>query len=568
MINYKQKIAEYISSEYKEISLEKIYNNLEIPPDNNLGDYALPCFKLSPILKKSPEDISINLASTLSSNEYIKEIKSQGPYLNFFIKNDLLIKTVLEEIIEKKDKFGSKNIGENENIVVDFSSPNIAKPFHVGHLRSTVIGNSLYNIYEFLGYNCIGINHLGDWGTQFGKLIYAFKEWGDKELIKEEPIDHLLNLYVKFHEKAEEKPELENEGRKWFKKLEEGNQKARELWENFVELSLKEFSKIYDLLGIEFDEQTGESFYNDKMDKVVELLKEKNLLKSSEGAKIVDLEEYDMPPCLIKKQDGATTYATRDLAAAIYRNDKYNFEKALYVTDYSQKLHFSQWMKVIELMEYEWADKLEHIPFGRVSSADGSLKTRKGNVILLEDLIEKAITKVKNIISEKNPQLQNKNKIAEKIAIGAIIYNDLSRSKIKDIVFDWDEMLDFEGETGPYVQYTYTRINSVLEKADFEASNPKLNNYSILEQKEIIKLIKLLYKFPDKIVKAKQNNEPSIITGNITNIAKAYNKFYHEYQIISDNEKEQKARLVLSYTVKKVLEIGLDLLGIETLEEM
>ncbi|MFW5998366.1 MAG: arginine--tRNA ligase [Halanaerobiaceae bacterium] len=567
MINFKQKIAELLSNSIDEISSDEINDAIEIPPEKEMGDYAFPCFKLAPILKQSPVQIAEKLAKSLQKqSQYIKEIKNEGPYLNFYININILTKTVLEEIKNKGNKFGASDMGKNKNIVIDFSSPNVAKPFHVGHLRSTVIGNALYNIYSFLGYNCTGINHLGDWGTQFGKLIYAYKNWGKEKLINEDPINHLFDLYVKFHKKAEENPELEDKGRKWFKKLEEGNKEAHKIWKNFVDLSMEEFKKIYQQLNIEFDYYTGESFYNDKMEQIVEKIREKNLLKNSEGAKIVDLEEYDMPPCMIQKKDGATTYATRDLAAAFYRKEKFNFDKALYVTDYSQKLHFSQWIKVIELMGFDWAKNIEHIPFGRVSSKDGSLKTRKGNVILLKDLINKTVKKVKEIISEKNPDLENKNIVSKKIAVGAIIYNDLSRSKIKDIVFDWDSMLDFEGESGPYVQYTFTRINSVLEKSEFNIET--INDYSLLSQEETIAIIKLLYEFPDIIKNAKDNNEPSILTRHMTELAKAFNKFYHEYPILIDNENLQKARLLLCYAVKEVLSISLDLLGIEKLKEM
>lgn len=567
MIDFKEKLADLITKKYTELDYNEIIDLIEIPPQDDLGDYALPCFKFAQIFRKAPQLIAEELASNIPDNQYFEKIENTGPYVNFYTDRKILIQHVLEEILDKGNNYGSLNLGQGKNVVIDYSSPNIAKPFHVGHLRSTVIGNSLYKIYEFMGYNCIGINHLGDWGTQFGKMIAAYKKWGNEQEIKENPIDSLLKLYVKFHEEAEKYPTLEDEGRAWFKKLEDGDKEASRLWEWFVKLSLEEFNKIYNLLNVHFDHFTGESFYNDKMDKVVEILKEKDLLEKSQGAYVVDLEEYDMPPCLILKSDGATLYPTRDIAAAIYRKETYSFSKAIYVTDYSQNLHFAQWMKVIQILGYKWADQLEHVPFGRVSSEEGALKTRKGNVILLKDLLNKAIEKVKAIIAESNPGLENKEKVAEKVGIGAIIFNDLSNSKIKDIVFNWDRMLSFEGETGPYIQYTHARACSVLNKANLDIK--KISNYSLLADEKIaIKLIKLIYNFSDAIKKSLERNEPYLVTRHIIETAKAFNKFYHEYPILVENKELQEARLLLVYAAKTVLKNGLSLLGIEAPEKM
>lgn len=566
MIDFKQRIAEIISPGITELNNEEIIDLIEIPPQEDMGDFALPCFKFARELNKAPVIIAEEICKEINKDKYFSKIVNVGPYINFFINKELLARTVLEEIYTRKEKYGSADLGKGQNVVIDYSSPNIAKPFHVGHLRSTVIGNSLYKIYEFLGYNCIGINHLGDWGTQFGKLIAAYQKWGNDEEIKKQPIQTLLKLYVKFHNEAERDPELEDEGRRWFKMLEDGDPEAKKLWQWFIKLSLEEFNKIYNLLNVKFDYNTGESFYNDKMDAVVEELKEKNLLQQSQGAFVVDLEEFDMPPCLILKSDGATLYPTRDIAAAIYRKKTFDFVKALYVTDYSQNLHFAQWMKVIELMGYDWAKQLEHVPFGRVSTEEGALKTRKGNVIFLKDLLNKSIQKVRVIIEENNPELENKDEVAEMVGVGAVIFNDLSNSKIKDIVFNWDRMLSFDGETGPYVQYTHARACSVLRKADIDIT--ALESYSELIHEEAFSIIKLLYTFPDTIIKAMERNEPSYITRHIIDIAQDFNRFYHEYPILVDDEGIKKARLLLVYAVKTVLKLGLALLGIEAPEKM
>ncbi len=566
MLNFKKEIGKLVSANFENLNEDTIIELLEIPPNYELGDYAMPCFRLAKELRKAPNVIAQEIVESIKGNELFEKIENVGPYINFFVDKKALNETVLKEVFEKKEMFGSADIGKGKNVTFDYSSPNIAKPFHVGHLRSTVIGNSLYKIYNFLGYNSIGINHLGDWGTQFGKMISAYKRWGDDEALKKEPIKTLQALYVKFHEEAEKSPELEDEGRLWFKKLENGDEEARDIWERFVELSLEEFNRIYDLLKVKFDYNTGESFYEGKMDRIVDMLREKNLLVESEGAYVVDLEKYNMPPCIILKSDGTTIYATRDITAAIYRKETYDFAKSIYITDYSQNLHFAQWMKVIELMGYDWAKDLYHAPFGRVSTEEGRLQTRKGNVILLDDLLNKAIEKVREIIEEKNPSLENKDEVAKIVGIGAIIFNDLSNGKIKDIVFNWDRMLSFEGETGPYAQYTHARANSVLRRAAHDIT-PDVD-YSLIANDEAVNIVRLLYNFQGSIISAMEKNEPSFIARHVIDIAQAFNKFYNECPIIVEDKELQKARLLIVHSVATVIKIGLGLLGIDAPQKM
>lgn len=566
MIDFKKEIGRLINKKFKNLNEDIIMELIEVPPTYDLGDYAMPCFRLAKELRKSPNIIAQDIAESIKGNDLFEKIENVGPYVNFFIDKKQLAKTVLEEVFEKKEMFGSSDLGKGRNVTFDYSAPNIAKPFHVGHLRSTVIGNSLYKIYKFLGYNSIGINHLGDWGTQFGKMISAYKRWGNDEAIKKEPIKTLQALYVKFHEEAEKNPELEDEGRLWFKKLEEGDNEARKIWRRFVDLSLEEFNRVYDLLNVKFDYNTGESFYENKMDRIVDMLREKNLLIESKGAYVVDLEKYNMPPCIILKSDGTTIYATRDITAAIYRKETFDFVKSIYITDYSQNLHFAQWMKVIELMGFDWANELEHAPFGRVSTEEGRLQTRKGNVILLDDLLNKAIEKANEIIEEKNPNLENKKETAKIVGIGAVIFNDLSNGKIKDIVFNWDRMLSFEGETGPYVQYTHARANSVLSKSEKDITSDV--DYSLLTNEEAVNVVRLLYSFQNTIIAAMEKNEPSFIARHVIDVAQAFNKFYHECPIIVDDEELQKARLLIVYAAATVIKIGLGLLGIEAPQKM
>ena len=566
MINFKEKVSELISQKVEGFEKSDIEELLEIPPNFELGDYALPCFKFAKSLRKSPNVIAEDIAKDLEGNEFFDKIENKGGYINFFVNRALLAESVLTQVIEDDKDFGRSTMGKGGNVTIDYSSPNIAKSFHVGHLRSTVIGNSLYKIYEFLGYNPIGINHLGDWGTQFGKMIYAYKAWGDDSEIEKDPIKALQTLYVKFHDQAEKDEALEDKGREWFRKLEDGDEEAKKIWKWFIDLSLEEFSRIYKLLNVDFDHYTGESFYEDKMDRVVKMIDEKGILTDSEGAKVVDLEKYDMPPCLIIKSDGSTIYATRDVTAAIYRKETFDFAKSLYVTDYAQSLHFSQFFKVIKEMGYDWADDLIHVPFGRVSTKEGKLQTRKGNVILLDELISRSIEKVKQTIEEKNPDLENKDQVAKQVGVGAIKFNDLSNGRIKDIVFDWDRMLSFEGETGPYVQYTYVRTKSVLRKANVEISADV--DYSLLADDASINVVRQLEMFPGVIVDAMEKNEPSFIASYLIDLAQSFSKFYHDCPIIIEDEELQKARILLVASVGIVIKSGLGLLGIEAPEEM
>ncbi|TCU67460.1 arginyl-tRNA synthetase [Tissierella praeacuta] len=566
MLNFREEVVNLIKSQVDVLTEEEISSLIEVPPSYDMGDYAFPVFRLAKAFRKAPPVIAEELADKFGENEYFEKIENNGPYLNFFINKGKLIEVTLNEVKEKGIKYGSSNMGNGKTVIVEYSSPNIAKPFHIGHIRTTVIGNALYKIYTFLGFDTVAINHLGDYGTQFGMLISAYKKWGNKEIIEADPINELLKLYVRFNTEAEEHEELRDEARYWFKELENGNEEALNLWEWIREISLKEFNKVYDMLNIKFDSYAGESFYSDKMPAVIKELKEKGLMKESEGAYLVDLEEYGMPPALIMKSDGSTLYTTRDIAAAFYRKKTYDFYKNIYVVASQQNLHFKAWMKVIELMGYDWAKDCVHIPFGMVSLEDGTLSTRKGRVVFLEDVLNTAIKNTLDIINERNPKLENKEEVAKQVGIGAVIFQELFNQRIKDYVFSWDRTLSFEGETGPYVQYTHARINSLLERGKFNIDDNI--NYSILNVDEEINIARLLYDFPKVVVDAMEKNEPYFITRHIVEIAKAYNKFYNSYPIITDDIEIKKARLMLSFTVKTVLKTGLDLLGIEAPERM
>lgn len=565
-MDFKYEIAVTVSKA-SGLAPEEIITYIEIPPNTDMGDFAFPCFRLAKALRKAPPAIAQEISEKMEKPEFIKEIRIQGAYINFFVDKSFFAKTVLEKVLDEKENYGTSKEGSGKNIVLDYSSPNIAKPFHVGHLRSTVIGMAIYNIYKALGYNSIGINHLGDWGTQFGKLIVAYKKWGDKEKIEEGGIKELLRIYVKFHEEAEKDPSLEDDARAYFVKMQENDEEAIKLWKWFYEISLTEFEKVYKLMGIKFDAYTGESFYNDKMDAVVNELNEKGLLKEDQGAKIVDLSEFNMPPCLIIRSDGGTLYATRDITAAIYRKNTYDFEKCLYVTALGQNLHFSQVFKVIEKMGYDWSDRLIHVPFGLVSLPEGNMSTRKGNVIFLEDLLNEAVSKTLDIINQKNPELENKEEVAKQVGIGSVIFDDLYNGRIKDIVFSWERMLNFDGETGPYVQYTHARAGSVLRKAgevDFSDTD-----YSLICDDAAVNVIKLLDTYNAKIKQAAEKYEPSVIARYLVDVSQAFNKFYHDNQILNcGDEKLMKARLLVVYAVKLVLKSGLELLGIEAPAKM
>lgn len=568
MINFKEKIAEAISKTI-DINKEELESYIEVPKDTTMGDYAFPCFRLAKELKKAPPAIANDIKEKLEvDSNYISKVEIVGGYLNFYINSNLLIEQVLKEFESKKENYGGTNIGKGKNIVIDYSSPNIAKPFHIGHLRSTVIGGALYNIYKFLGYNVTGINHLGDYGTQFGKLIEGYKRWGEEYNIEENPIDELTKIYVRINELCKEDESVLEECRNNFKKLEDGDEYCTEIWTRFRSLSLKEFQKVYDLLGSKFDSWNGEAFYSDKMQEVVEKLENTGKLVESEGARIIDLGE-DIAPCIIGKTNGSTTYATRDLAAILYRARTYDFDKALYVTSYEQVLHFKQVFEVAKLLglDEKYTNGLEHVPFGMVRLKEGKMSTREGNIIKLEDLLNEAITRALKVIEEKNPQLEDKEDVAKKVGIGAVIFNDLSNSRIKDEIFDWDTMLNFQGETGPYIQYIYVRTKSVLEKAGYV---PKFEDvdFSKLTDTQSVETIKTIYNFEDILKQVTDKNEPSILSRYLIDLAQHFSSFYNANKIITDEEGLQNARLYLTYAVGTILKTGAGLLGIEMPDRM
>lgn len=562
-MDYKKKIAELINSKVH-LEVEKIEQLIEIPPKPEMGDYAFPCFQLSKIMRKAPNMIAEDLKNELNS-EGFEKIENLGPYINFFVDKKEFSKNTIEKILKEKDDYGKSNIGEGKTVCVEYSSPNIAKPFHVGHLFTTAIGNALYKMFKAEGYNTVGINHLGDWGTQFGKLISAYKRWVDEEALEKNPIDELLRIYVKFHKEAEKDPSLEDEGRAYFKALESGDEEAHALWKRFRDLSLKEFQRVYDILGVKFDSLAGEAFYNDKMDVVIDMLKEKNLLVESNGAQVVMLEDYNMPPCIILKGDGASIYATRDLAAALYRKKTYDFYKSIYVVGTPQALHFKQVFKVLELAGKDWAKDCIHVGFGLVKFADRKLSTRNGEIVLLDDLLNQSITKTADIIKD-NESIENKEEVAKKIGVGAVIFTYLKNSREKDIVFDWNEILSTEGETGPYVQYAYARAKSILRRAENVSATV---DYSKLNSKEEFELIKTLESFNKYILLALDKLEPSILTRYVIEVAKGFNRFYNAYSVLNLEDEVLKAtRLKLVEASSQVIKNGLALLGIDVVEKM
>ena len=566
MIDFRSNVVDIISQAVHVLDRDSINELVEIPPTYDMGDYAFPTFKLAKEFRKSPNMIAEELAEKFSQSELFASIEAKGSYVNFFINREMLAKSVIEDVIEQKDRYGSSDLGGNRKVLVEFSSPNIAKPFHIGHIRTTVIGNSLAKIYDFLGFDVVKINHLGDYGTQFGMLISAYKKWGDREIIEQNPIKELLALYIKFNDEADKDETLRDEARYWFKKLENKDSEAIELWEWIRKISLKEFNRVYDLLNISFDSFTGESFYSDKMPSALEEMKQKGIVEESEGALIVDLEEYDMPPALIMKKDGSTLYTTRDVAAALYRKKHYDFYKNIYVVGSQQNLHFKAWIKIIELMGYDWARDCIHVPFGMVSLEEGTLSTRKGRVVFLEDVLNKAIESTRKIIEERNPGLEDKENVAKQIGIGAILFQELFNQRIKDYTFNWEKTLSFEGETGPYVQYTHARANSLLEKGEFKESNEI--SFAELSGEDEINIIRMIYDFPNVIISSMEKNEPFFITRQIVEIAKAFNTFYNSKQIIVENEEIKNARLSLVYATKTVIKVGLSLLGIEAPNKM
>ena len=560
----KNKIIELLSAQIDSMNAEEINGLLEIPPKAEMGDFAFPCFKLAKVFRKAPPMIAADLKEKIGCPEFLSRVEVLGGYLNFFVDKSMFAKQIVENYLAA-DNYGGPAEKNGKTICIYYSSPNVAKNFHVGHLRTTIIGNSLNKIYSKLGYKVERINHLGDWGTQFGKLIVAYKNWGSKEAVEEQGIDELMRIYVKFHDEAEKDDSLNDEARAWFTKMEQGDEEALSIWKWFREISLKEFMRVYELLGIEFDSYAGESFYNDKMQPVIEELKQKGLIKVSDGAQIVELEDYNMPPCLITKKDGSTLYATRDITAALYRKNTYDFEKCIYVTGLEQKLHFAQWFKVINLMGYDWSENLMHVPYGLVSLKGGKLSTRKGHVIYAEDILQEAIQKTRSIIEEKNPNIPDKDEVAKMVGIGAVIFNDLYNQRIKDVIFDWEKLLNFDGETGPYVQYTYARAASVLRKI---GDVPAIYDYGVLSDDASMALLKEIARYPQIVADAADKLEPFVVSRYAVALAQAFNKFYHDCQINVEDENVKYTRANIVIIVKAILKDALSLLGIDCPEQM
>lgn len=565
-MNFKEYVCKEIAQKTG-LDEEAVGGALEIPPEQKLGDLAFPCFVLAKTLRKAPPLIAKDLAQQFADDKMLGKVEAVGGYLNFFYNRAEYSKAVLEEIESKGSSYGSGEGNEDKTVLLEFSSPNIAKPFHIGHLFSTAVGSSLEHIYKHLGYKTVKINHLGDWGTQFGKLISAYKRWGDRSVIEKDPINELLKIYVKFHEEAEKMPELEEEARGYFKKLEDGDKETTELWQYFRDVSLKEFKKTYDKLGISFDSYAGESFYSDKMQEVVDILTEKGLLEESEGAQVVDLSEENIPPCMVLKSDGATTYATRDIAAAIYRKRTYDFYKSIYVVGTPQALHFKQIFSTLKKAGFDWTDDCIHVGFGLVKFPDKKLSTRHGDVVFLEEVLDESVNKTLSIISENNPSLEDKKSVAEKVGIGAVIYTFLKNSREKDIVFSWDSMLDFDGESAPYVQYTYARGRSILRRA---GSMPEKINFEKITSDDEYALVTQLGAFGAAVKTAAEKNEPFYVNRYVTNLARAFNKFYNGCPILKEDvdDETKAARLALVSASVSVIKTALALLGIETVEEM
>ncbi len=571
MIDLKNVIAEEIYDEALGLSKEDIISMLEIPADESMGDFAFPCFRLAKVMHKAPQMIAGDIAQRIGNADCFEKVEQVNAYVNIFIKRAFFASELIKEIVADGADYGKSDIGNGKTVIVEYSSPNIAKPFHIGHIRSTVIGNAIANLYEDLGYNTIRINHLGDYGTQFGKMIVAYRKWGSEEELKKNPIKTLLSYYTKFHEEAKTHPELDDEARETFARLEAGEAEELALWEKFREYSLQEFNRVYDMLGIKFDSYAGESFYSDKMPAIVDEMREKGLLVESQGAQIVDLEPYGMSPAIILKSDGSSLYATRDIAAAVYRKKTYDFDKCIYVVASQQNLHFKQWKKVLELMGYEWQKDCIHIPFGLVSLEDGTMSTREGRVVFLEDVLNNAIEKTKEIMIEKNPNAEGIDEIAKDVGIGAVIFQELSNNRIKDYVFSWEKVLNFDGETGPYVQYTHARASSVMRNAKAEElAKIEAGEFdaSYLTSDSAYSLIKLLYRVPEVIQTSADKYEPSVLTRHLVDIAQAFNKFYHDEHILTDNEDERLAKLALVKTTKAVIANCLGILGIKAPERM
>lgn len=569
MINFKEQIAEGLARETGLDAKELLYK-IETPPDRKMGDYAFPTFMLAKTMRKNPAVIAQELKEKLSDVEGIREIAVAGPYLNFFIDTTALAENVLKAVLEEGDRFGSSDMGKGKTTIVEYSSPNIAKPFHIGHIRTTIIGDSIKRIYKHLGYNVEAINHLGDYGTQFGMMIEAYKLWGDDEIIEKDPIPELVKLYVRINQEAETNKELLDNSREWFRKLENGDEEAVALWQWFRDLSLDEFKRVYDMLDVEFDSYRGESYYSDLMLKAVDEIKEKGLLVEDQGAQIINLDKYNLPPAIIIKSDGSTIYLTRDIATAIFRKDTYDFYKNIYVVGSQQNLHFQQLKAILKEMGHDWADDCVHVPFGMVSLPEGTLSTRRGKVVYLEDVLNRAAEKVDDILREREEKngytMENREGLARQVGIGAVKFQELFNQRIKDYVFDWDRTLSFDGETGPYVQYTHARMHSLLEKGNFDPSKEvDVKALSLDDEKE---LLQQLYGFNQVIVDSHEKYEPYLVTRYITECAKTFNKYYTNTPILVDDEEVKNARLLLVYGVKNMIKIGLYLLGIEAPNKM
>jgi len=570
-LEYRQALARQISQQLPNVPSKEIMDAIEQPPNAQMGHFAYPCFKLAKALRKAPPAIAAELAQGITESElppWLKSAVSAGGYVNFYLDKPSFAGRVLESIDNLGQTYGSSNIGAGKVVLIDYSSPNMAKHFHVGHLGTTVIGHALYNIFNYQGYETIGINYLGDWGTSFGKLLTAYLKWGDKQEIEETGINGLTDLYVRFHEEVETDPSLAEEARSWVVKMESGDEESISIWKWICAISMREYQKVYDRLGISFDSHRGESYYNGKMDATVDELCEKGLLIESEGAHIVELKAHKMPPCLILRRDGGTLYATRDITAALDRYATYRFDKSLYVTGVEQKLHFSQFIKVLELMGYEWAKNIEHVSYGMFIFESGKMSTRKGQVIKMADLLNDSVAKTLEIIKEKSPNLENKEAVAEQVGIGAVIFNEMYNSRIKDVLFSWERMLNFEGETGPYVQYTHARACSVLEKAgDTNRLAAAADCPEALTDDEAFEVLRLLYSFPERVAEAADKYEPFIISRFLVALAQAFNKFYNTHTILT-GDGAQAGRLALVNAVRIVIESGLNLLGIAAPKKM
>ncbi len=569
MLPFKKEIAARLSA-LTGMTAEEAETTLEIPPDSALGEYAFPCFHLARRLKKPPQAIAAELAGQFAglTSAYLERVEQAGPYLNFFVRPAYLFQELLPQILREGPSYGTLDEGAGRTVLVDYSAPNIAKPFSVGHLRSTVIGNALCRLYRACGYKVVGINHLGDWGTQFGKLIVAYRRFGEPALLADDPVHYLYRLYVRFHQEAEKAPELEDEARQWFRRLETGDREARELWQHFRDLSLENFQRLYRCLGISFDSYMGESDYNDQLEATIELARQRGLVKESEGALVADLEGHGLPSCLLRKKDGAALYITRDLAAAIYRHKTYAFHRMLYVVGAEQTLHFQQLFKLLELLGFDWAANCVHVPFGLIHFKDGRMSTRQGKVIFLEEVLERAVELAREIIEEKNPSLEEKDAVARAVGLGAVIFGDLINDRIKDVEFDWEKVLDFAGETAPYIQYSHARICSILRRAAAAKELPDPQPAALLPEAEEKTLIIALGRFSEEINRAVRDNRPSYVARYLLELARSFNRFYHNCPVLTAAEELRKGRLMLVAAVRIVLQNGLALLGIEAPQEM